>query len=67
MPWKIVKNAGSCDESKPYAVVKETDGKVVGCHETREGANEQLRALYVNEPTAAEAIEFVRDRRNPLG
>lgn len=52
MPYKIV--AGSdkgCPKSKPYAVVKQDTGELVGCHTTKAGANKQLAALYANEPT----------------
>jgi hypothetical protein len=49
VPWRIVSNSGRCGPSKPYAVVKESDGSVAGCHETRADATAQLRALYANE------------------
>lgn len=49
MPWKLVSNHGSCPDSKPYAVVKESDGKVVGCHDTLKSAKKQLAALYASE------------------
>lgn len=49
MPWKAVKSA-SCPASKPYAVVKKTDGSVVACHATLESAQKQVAALYANEP-----------------
>lgn len=45
MPWHIVKHAGQCPASTPWAVVKEADGKMVGCHESREKALRQLAAL----------------------
>lgn len=48
MPWKITKqNDGT------FCVVKESDGKTVKCHPTREKAKSHLAALYVNEPSAA--------------
>lgn len=50
MPWHIVKHHGQCPASSPYAVVKNTDGKVAGCHPTQEAAQRQLAALYANEP-----------------
>lgn len=53
VPWRIVSNSGRCGPSKPYAVVKESDGSVAGCHETRTDAAAQLRALYANESSMA--------------
>lgn len=49
VPYAIRKNAGGCGEDKPYAVVKTTDGEVMGCHATRSEAREQQKALYANE------------------
>lgn len=46
MPWDVRKSG--CPESKPYAVVKESTGEVVGCHETRQDAESHMRALYAN-------------------
>lgn len=47
MPWHIVK------QDEMFCVVKESDGKTVKCHTTREEAKSHLAALYVNEPSAA--------------
>jgi HK97 family phage prohead protease len=47
MPWKVSKSA-SCPASKPYAVIKKTDGSVVACHATHESAAKQVAALYAN-------------------
>jgi HK97 family phage prohead protease len=49
MPWHAAKS-DQCPASKPWAVIKNADGKVVGCHETQESANKQVAALYANEP-----------------
>jgi len=46
MPWKIKQGAAGCSG---YAVVKESDGKLVGCHPTKSKANAHLRALYASE------------------
>jgi hypothetical protein len=35
---------------KGYPVVKNDDGKVMGCHETEAQAKSQIAALYANEP-----------------
>ncbi len=49
MPWHIGTSA-SCPASKPYAVIKDADGSVAGCHPTKAKAQKQLAALYANEP-----------------
>lgn len=46
MPWDIRRNYGSC---RGYAVVKESDGSISGCHETREKAVRQIAALEASE------------------
>jgi HK97 family phage prohead protease len=51
MPWSIEKGHG-CPVGKPWAVVRETDGHVEGCHPTTDAAKKQQAALYANEPTA---------------
>jgi HK97 family phage prohead protease len=49
MPWHVAESK-LCPASKPWAVIKNADRKIVGCHETHESANKQLAALYANEP-----------------
>ena len=49
MPWHVEQNHDGCPDSKPYAVIKDSDGSVAGCHETREQADDQVAALYANE------------------
>jgi hypothetical protein len=46
VPWKIIKNHPECKSG--YAVVKES-GKFISCHDTRESATKQMRALYASE------------------
>lgn len=48
MPYTISKTS-ECPDSKPYGVVKKSDGKVMGCHETREKAAAQIGAIEANE------------------
>ena len=43
MPYSIEKHG---DE---WCVVKDADGDVLGCHDTEDGAEAQLRAVYANE------------------
>lgn len=52
MPWKIDSHHADC---AGFAVVKESDGSVAGCHEIREEAEAQLRALYASEPRMSAA------------
>ena len=47
MPYKVVKNHPECKIG--YALVKEDDGKVMGCHRTEESALRQMRAIYASE------------------
>ena len=50
MPYHIgPKGSYGC---KGYPVVKDADGKVIGCHTTETDAKKQLAALYINEPQA---------------
>jgi len=48
MPYHVAKS-GSCPVSKPWAVIKNADGKVMGCHASKTDANKQLAALYAQE------------------
>lgn len=50
MPYHVDQNNPGCPPDKPFSVVKDSDGKVMGCHATKEQANSQLAALYANEP-----------------
>lgn len=52
MPWHVDDNHPDCSG---FAVVKDDDGSVEGCHETREQANRQVAALYANESDAGRA------------
>jgi hypothetical protein len=49
MPWSVKRNYKGC---KGYAVVKDSNGEVVGCHSSREDAINHQRALYASEPEA---------------
>src|SRR6266542_407906 len=48
MPYTVTKS-DKCPASKPWACVKKTDGKVMGCHKTKADALDQLAALMANE------------------
>jgi hypothetical protein len=47
-PWHVVEDSAQCPASKPYAVVVDATGEVVGCHETRSDADDHVSALYAN-------------------
>ena len=49
MPWHIAEDHADCPSGEPFAVVKDDDGKVVGCHVSRDAAEKQLAALYASE------------------
>ena len=46
MPWEIVTDHPECSG---FAVVKEGENELEGCHRTREAAQRQLAALYAQE------------------
>lgn len=48
MPWHVTQS-DQCPASKPWAVIKDDDGEIEGCHETESAANAQLRALNAAE------------------
>jgi phage head maturation protease len=52
MPWSIEEGHSSCPASRPFAVVKDADGSVEGCHPSAAAAKTQQAALYANEPEA---------------
>jgi hypothetical protein len=49
MPWHKTANHNECPTTKPWAVVKDSDNSVAGCHATSSDADKQLAALYANE------------------
>lgn len=61
MPWSIVQNHGECPASRPWAVVKDDDGEVEGCHSSEADAQQQLAALNAQE-NAGEPKADVRER-----
>ena len=46
MPWKVAEGVEGCEG---FAVVKEADGSLVGCHMTKEAADSQVAALYATD------------------
>ena len=51
MPYHVAKSS-ECPSGKPWAVIKDDDGKVMGCHASKDDANKQIAALYANDPSA---------------
>jgi hypothetical protein len=51
MPYHLSQGGGSCAASE-WAVVKDDDGKTMGCHGSQADAKAQLAALYANDPDA---------------
>jgi HK97 family phage prohead protease len=54
MPWHVAKSS-QCPTSKPWAVIKDSDSSVAGCHATKGDAQKQLAALYANEASMSAA------------
>lgn len=66
MPWHVAK-PDSCPASKPYGVIKDSDGSVVACHESPGKAKKQLAALYASESVKKRyPVQKTRQRREPL-
>lgn len=47
MPWHVETDNPDC---AGFAVVKDVDSSIAGCHDTEADALEQVQALYANEP-----------------
>jgi uncharacterized protein len=61
VPWHVEKS-DSCPDSKQWAVIKDSDGSVVGCHKTKSAANKQLAALNASENSGSKVTE----KKTPL-
>jgi hypothetical protein len=60
VPWHIVQGHAECPEGREWAVVKDADGSVSGCHASEAAANDQLAALYASESEAtATSVGYV--------
>lgn len=59
MPWHIAKS-DACPASKPWAVIKDSDGDVEGCHASKADAQKQLGALNANESDASRTTTVMR-------
>lgn len=59
VPWHKVHNHSGCNEGQ-WAVVKDSDGSVAGCHGTESEADSQLAALYASEGDSTVTTEALR-------
>ena len=59
MPWHIETDNPDCTGG--FAVVKDEDGEVVGCHDSEDSAIKQVAALYAAEVAEEEAEEEVEE------
>jgi len=59
MPW-TVSRSDACPASRPWAVIKDDDGSIEGCHASEADAQAQLVALNIaeSEGRAYEGIDF---------
>lgn len=48
MPWHV-QRSDQCPASRPWAVIKDQDGEVEGCHASQAAAQAQMAALYASE------------------
>lgn len=62
MPWHIEANSPSCPSSRSWAVVKDADGDVEGCHPSKDAAESQLAALYAQEEALSMASDQIAER-----
>lgn len=62
MPWHVARSV-NCPAAKPWAVIKNADGQVVGCHVNRDAANAQMAALYASEPESSMRTGLLADAR----
>lgn len=68
MPWHVAQSS-RCPASKPWAVIKDADSSIEGCHATQDDANKQMAALYASEanscgcPTSGHTHACVRSFR----
>jgi len=59
MPWHIVEDSRGCPTTQSFAVVKDADGSIEGCHETKQGAEDQMAALYAGEEQRKKRVRLV--------
>jgi hypothetical protein len=65
MPYHVGES-DECPAGKPHAVIKNSDGEVMGCHESEEAAHRQIAAIEANEGESSVTTEVVLDTRSPM-
>jgi polyhydroxyalkanoate synthesis regulator phasin len=65
MPYKIIRNHSECSRAKSWAVVKQADGKLMGCHRSRKAAVKQIAALNAqeNKPMTKDEFDALTDEQ----
>lgn len=58
MPWHVERNG--CPDGEPWAVIKDDDGSIAGCHPSESAADAQVAALYANEDKMSTRTTFPR-------
>jgi len=58
MPYHTAKSTG-CPTSRPWAVINDNNGRVMGCHTDEAAAKSQMAALYVAETKRSSAMNVV--------
>jgi len=58
MPYHMEDHHEDCPDDKPVAVVQDSDGEVMGCHEDQDAAMEQMAALHASEGEMATLSHF---------
>jgi len=58
VPYHVEEGHEECPADEPWAVVKDDDGEVMGCHASESDADEQIKALYANEADLGQARDF---------
>jgi HK97 family phage prohead protease len=56
VPWHVAES-GKCPASRPWAVIKDSDSSIEGCHTSKTKANRQMAALYAKERSNRMATE----------
>lgn len=60
MPYHVAQSS-ECPSDRPWAVVKDETGEIMGCHGSEESAMEQMDALYANEADVESVRTYSHD------
>ena len=61
VPYSIVQDHPDCGADTPWAVTKDADSSLMGCHPTEAAAEEQRRALYAEEGDGTDGMPDDKD------